>query len=193
MINIYFGGKIRMKKFLIFLFFNIILFSNSFYLFSQDNFEIPVTPSKDQQLDNAVGFSRTLNSFKKDASSYAKLKAYINLLDSKGMKNLKKHPSYSRLGDIYMYGAIYLEREYKEDKIIELYKKALELRAEPNSNYSLALIYKNRYDNAVKKKDAVKEVEYGKMVYEYLNKYIILSGNKSAKYKKILNYFSSYK
>ena len=78
-----------MKKFLIFLFLNIILFSNSFYLFSQDNFEIPVTPSKDQQLDNAVGFSRTLNSFKKDASSYAKLKAYINLLDSKGMKKLK--------------------------------------------------------------------------------------------------------
>ena len=182
-----------MKKFLIFLFFNIILFSNLSYLFSQDNLDIPVTPSKDQQLDNAVGFSRTLNSFKKDASSYAKLKAYINLLDSKGMKNLKKHPSYSRLGDIYMYGAIYLEREYKEDKIIELYKKALELRAEPNSNYSLAVIYKNRYDNAVKKKDAVKEVEYGKMVYEYLNKYIVLSGNKSSKYKKILNYFSSYK
>ena len=72
-------------------------------------------------------------------------------------------------------------------------KKALELRAEPNSNYSLAIIYKNRYDIAVKKKDAVKEVEYGKMVYEYLNKYVVLSGNKSAKYKKILNYFSSYK
>ena len=79
------------------------------------------------------------------------------------------------------------------EKIIELYKKALELRAEPNSNYSLAIIYKNRYDIAVKKKDAVKEVEYGKMVYEYLNKYVVLSGNKSAKYKKILNYFSSYK
>lgn len=186
-------AKIKMKNFLAVLFLNMILFSNLFYLFSQDNLDIPVTPSNDQQLDNAVGYSRTLNSFNKSANSYAKLKAYINLLDSKGMKTLKKHPSYSRLGDIYMYGAIYLEKEYKEDKIIELYKKALELRAEPNSNYSLAIIYKKRYDNAVKNKDAIKEVEYGKMVYQYLNKYITLSGNKSAKYKKILNYFSSYK
>ena len=184
-----YGGK--MKRNLIILFFIFILFFN--LLYSQESLNIPVAPSDDQQLDNAVGFSRTLNSFNKSANSYAKLKAYINLLDSKGMKALKKHPSYSRLGDIYMYGAMYLEKEYKENKIIELYKKALELRAEPNSNYSLAIIYKNRYDIAVKKKDAVKEVEYGKMVYEYLNKYVVLSGNKSAKYKKILNYFSSYK
>ena len=180
-----------MKNFLIVLFCNAILFSN--LLYSQDSLNIPVTPSNDQQLDNAVGYARTLNSFNKSANSYTKLKAYINLLDSKGMQALKKHPSYSRLGDIYMYGAIYLEKEYKESKIIELYKKALELRAEPNSNYSLAILYKNRYDKAVKKKDAVKEVEYGKMVYEYLNKYIVLSGNKSSKYKEILNYFSSYK
>lgn len=185
--------KIKTKNFLAVLFLNIILFSNLSYLFSQDNLDIPIPPSDDQQLDNAVGYSRTLNSFKKNANSYAKLKAYINLLDSKGIKNLKKHPSYSRLGDIYMYGAMYLEKEYKEDKIIELYKKALELRAEPNSNYSLSVIYKKRYDNAVKNKNAVKEVEYGKMVYEYLNKYLILSGNKSKKYKEILNYFSSYK
>lgn len=180
--------KNKLLLFLIFLFFNI----NDIILFSED-FNIPVIPSNDQELDNAVGYSRTLSSFKKNINSYAKLKAYINLLDSKGMNKLKKHPSYSRLGDIYMYGAVYLEKEYKENKIIELYKKALELRAEPNSNYSLAIIYKNRYDSAVKNKDEAKEKEYGKMVYQYLNKYVILSGNKSSKYKEILDYFSVYK
>ncbi|WP_416487800.1 hypothetical protein [Brachyspira hyodysenteriae] len=86
-----------------------------------------------------------------------------------------------------------MSREYKEDKIIELYKKALELRADPNSNYQLATMYKKKFDDAVKKNDANKEKEYGKNVYEYLNKYIVLSGNKSSKYKEILEYFSAYK
>ena len=117
----------------------------------------------------------------------------ISKASRKGPLQDKSHPSYPRLGDIYMYGAIYLEKEYKADKIIELYKKALELRAEPNSNYALATRYKVKYDDAVKKNDLDKEKEYGKKVYEYLNQYIILSGNKSSKYTEILEYFSAYK
>ena len=109
------------------------------------------------------------------------------------MAALKQHPSYPKLGDVYMYGAIYLTKEFKEDKIIELYKKALNLRADPNSNYQLATIYKKKFDDAVKKNDTQKEQEYGKNVYEYLNKYLVLSGDKSQKYKEILEYFSAYK
>ena len=170
----------------------VILFI-TIVLFAQDDLNIPVTPSNDQELDRAVGYSRTLANFDSSLNAYSKLKSYISLLDSKGMKALKSHPSYPRLGDIYMYGAIYLEKEYKADKIIELYKKALELRAEPNSNYALATRYKVKYDDAVKKNDLDKEKEYGKKVYEYLNQYIILSGNKSSKYTEILEYFSAYK
>ena len=171
---------------------SIILFSTMIAL-SQEGLDIPITPSKDQELDRAAGYSRTLSDFDKSLNSYAKLKAYISLLDSKGMKALKEHPSYPKLGDIYMYGAIYLEKEFKEDKIIELYEKALELRAEPNSNYQLAKMYKTKYDKAVKNNDLDKEQEYGKKVYEHLNTYLVLSGNKSGKYDEILKYFSIYK
>ena len=98
-------------------------------IFAQDDLNIPVTPSNDQELDKAVGYAGTLADFDRSLNAYSKLKSYLSLLDSKGMKALKSHPSYPKLGDIYMYGAIYLEGEYKEDKIIELYTKALELRA----------------------------------------------------------------
>lgn len=170
-----------------------ILFISAVLAFSQEDFNVPITPSKDQELDKVAGYSRTLSDFDGSMSSYTKLKAYINVLDSKGMAALKKHPSYPKLGDVYMYGAMYLKKEFKEDKIIELYKKALELRAEPNSNYQLATLYKKKFDDAVKKNDAAKEKEYGKNVYEYLNTYMVLSGNQSKKYKEILQYFSSYK
>ena len=182
-----FGAKVKIK-FILAIFLCIAL-----SVFGQTDLDIPITPSKDQELDRAAGYSRTLSNFDGSINAYARLKAYINLLDSKGMQALKSHPSYPKLGDIYMYGAIYLEKEFKEDKIIELYEKALELRAEPNSNYKLALKYKTKYDNAVKKNDLEKEMEYGKKVYEYLNNYITLSGNKSQKYKEILEYFSIYK
>ena len=162
-------------------------------IFAQEDLNIPVTPSNDQELDKAVGYSRTLINFDGSINAFSKLKSYLNLLDSKGMKALKSHPSYPRLGDIYMYGAIYLEKEYKADKIIELYEKALQLRAEPNSNYALATRYKAKYDEAIKNNNEEKEKEYGKKVYEYLNQYLILSGNKSSKYAEILEYFSVYK
>ena len=67
------------------------------------------------------------------------------------------------------------------------------MRADPNSNYRLALIYKKKFDDAVNKNDKEKEKEYGKNVYNYLNAYLSLSGNKSSKYNEILSYFSSYK
>ncbi|WP_295161760.1 hypothetical protein [uncultured Brachyspira sp.] len=171
----------------------VILFIFNTLLFSQEDFTVPVTPSNDQELDRAAGYARTLSEFDGSINAYTKLKAYINVLDSKGMEKLKKHPSYPILGDIYMYGASYLSKEFKEDKIIELYKKALELRADPNSNYRLALIYKKKFDDAVNKNDKEKEKEYGKNVYNYLNAYLSLSGNKSSKYNEILSYFSSYK
>ena len=161
--------------------------------FGQEALEVPITPSDDQELDRIAGYARTLQNFDGSLNSYTKLKAYIGVLDSKGMAALKKHPSYPKLGDVYMYGAMYLEKEFKEDKIIELYKKALELRAEPNSNYKLATKYKYKYDKAVKNNDIEKEKEYGKNVYEYLNTYLILSGNKSEKYAQLLEYFSIYK
>lgn len=169
------------------------LFIFNLYLFAQENMNIPVTPSKDQELDKIAGYSRTLANFDKSMNSYAKLKSYINIMDSKGMKSLKTHPSYPRLGDVYMYGAMYLEKEYKEDKIISLYEKALELRADPNSNYQLAKMYKKKFDEALNKNDASKQNEYGKKVYNYLNTYIILSEDTSSKYKEILEYFSIYK
>lgn len=170
-----------------------LLFICNAIVFSQENFVVPITPSKDQELDKVAGYSTTLSEFDGSMNSYTKLKAYINVLDSKGMTALKKHPSYPKLGDVYMYGAIYLTKEFKEDKIIELYKKALELRADPNSNYQLATMYKKKFDDAVKKNDLQKEQEYGKNVYEYLNRYLVLSGDKSEKYKEILEYFSAYK
>lgn len=169
-----------------------ILFS-TITILAQDDLNIPVTPSNDQELDRAAGYARTLSDFDGSLNAYARLKSYIGLLDAKGMKALKSHPAYPKLGDIYMYGAIYLEKEYKDDKIIELYEKALKLRAEPNSNYALAKRYKLKYDEAIKKNDANKEKEYGKKVYEYLNQYMVLSGSKSAKYAEILEYFSTYK
>ena len=162
-------------------------------VFAQDNLNIPITPSNDQELDKAVGYARTLSNFDGSINSYSKLKAYINLLDSKEMKTLKSHPAYPKLGDIYMYGAMYLEKEYKIDKIKELYEKALYLREDPNSNYKLATYYKKEYDESIKKNNPKKEKEYGKKVYEYLNQYLILSKNKSKKYKEILEYFSIYK
>lgn len=169
------------------------LFICNVIAFSQQDFTVPITPSKDQELDRIAGYSGTLSEFDGSMNAYTKLKAYINVLDSKGMAALKQHPSYPKLGDVYMYGAIYLTKEFKEDKIIELYKKALNLRADPNSNYQLATIYKKKFDDAVKKNDTQKEQEYGKNVYEYLNKYLVLSGDKSQKYKEILEYFSAYK
>ncbi|WP_300369759.1 hypothetical protein [Brachyspira sp.] len=177
--------KLKISIFLLFIF--------HILAFSQESLSIPVTPSKDQELDKIVGYARTLSEFDGSINAYTKLKAYLNVLDSKGMAALKSHPSYPILGDVYMYGAVYLSKEYKEDKIIEFYKKALELRADPNSNYRLATIYKKRFDESVKKNDTQKEKEYGKKVYEHLNTYMILSGNKSAKYKEILQYFSAYK
>ena len=177
-----------MNKIIIFL-----LFICNIIAFSQQDFVVPITPSKDQELDRIAGYSGTLSEFDGSMNAYTKLKAYINVLDAKGMEALKQHPSYPKLGDVYMYGAIYLTKEFKEDKIIELYKKALNLRADPNSNYQLATIYKKKFDDAVKKNDAQKQQEYGKNVYEYLNKYILLSGDKSKKYKEILEYFSAYK
>lgn len=170
-----------------------LLFIFNIIAFSQQDFVVPITPSKDQELDKVAGYSTTLSEFDGSMNAYTKLKAYINILDSKGMAALKKHPSYPKLGDVYMYGAIYLAKEFKEDKIIELYKKALDLRDDPNSNYQLATIYKKKFDDAVKKNDAQKEKEYGKNVYEYLNRYLVLSGNNSKKYKEILDYFSVYK
>ena len=170
-----------------------LLFICNIIAFSQQDFVVPITPSKDQELDRIAGYSATLSEFDGSMNAYTKLKAYINVLDAKGMEALKQHPSYPKLGDVYMYGAIYLTKEFKEDKIIELYKKALNLRADPNSNYQLATIYKKKFDDAVKKNDAQKQQEYGKNVYEYLNKYILLSGDKSKKYKEILEYFSAYK
>ena len=93
-----------------------------------------------------------------------------------------------------MYGAAYLQKEYNEEKIIEMYNKALELRSDPNSYYSLAIIYKNKYDKAVKNNDAAKEVEYGKKVYDNFDKFVILSGSSNVKkYKDILDYFRTYK
>ena len=162
-----------------------LLFIFNIIAFSQQDFVVPITPSKDQELDKVAGYSTTLSEFDGSMNAYTKLKAYINILDSKGMAALKKHPSYPKLGDVYMYGAIYLAKEFKEDKIIELYKKALDLRDDPNSNYQLATIYKKKFDDAVKKNDAQKEKEYGKNVYEYLNRYLVLSGNNSKKYKEI--------
>ncbi len=161
--------------------------------FSQTDLNIPITPSKDQELDKIVGYARTLSEFDGSMNAYTKLKAYLNVLDSKGMAALKSHPSYPILGDVYMYGAVYLSKEFKEDKIIQLYEKALQLRADPNSNYRLATIYKKKFDDAVKKNDAEKEKEYGKKVYNHLNTYMVLSGDKSSKYKEILQYFSAYK
>ena len=170
-----------------------LLFICNIIAFSQQDFVVPITPSKDQELDRIAGYSGTLSEFDGSMNAYTKLKAYINVLDAKGMEALKQHPSYPKLGDVYMYGAIYLTKEFKEDKIIELYKKALNLRADPNSNYQLATIYKKKFDDAVKKNDTQKQQEYGKNVYEHLNKYILLSGDKSKKYKEILEYFSAYK
>ncbi|WP_295155673.1 hypothetical protein [uncultured Brachyspira sp.] len=170
-----------------------LLFIFNISVFSQEGISIPVVPSKDQELDRVVGYARTLSEFDGSINAYTKLKAYLNLLDSKGISALKSHPSYPILGDVYMYGAAYLSKEFKEDKIIELYEKALALRADPNSNYRLATIYKKKFDAAVKKNDIQKEKEYGKKVYNHLNAYMTLSGNKSAKYKEILQYFSAYK
>lgn len=170
-----------------------LLFIFNIMVFSQEGYDVPMTPSKDQELDRIAGYARTLSEFDGSMNAYTKLKAYINVLDSKGMAALKKHPSYPKLGDVYMYGGLYLSKEFKEDKIIDLYKKALTLRADPNSNYQLATMYKKKFDDAVKKNDADKELEYGKNVYNYLNTYILLSGNKSQKYKEILQYFSTYK
>lgn len=178
-----------MKRYLIITIFMI----NAIIMFSQQNLNIPVPPSGDNELDRIVGYARTLSNFDGSAKSYSTLKSVINTLNSKGINKLKKHQSYTVLGDVYMFGAIYLAKENKDDKTIELYKKALELRADPTSNYELAKIYKNKYDEAVKNNDKNKEKEYGKNVYTYLSKYILLSGNKNSKYKEVVDYFTKYK
>lgn len=163
-------------------------------LLAQEDFSVPMTPSKDQQLDIVAKYGSSLSKFDGSQKAYAQLKYCISILDSRNKKELKEHPAYSTLGDVYMYGATYLQKEYKEEKIIEMYNKALELRSDPNSYYSLALIYKNKYDNAVKKNDAAKEVEYGKKVYDNFDKFVLLSGSGNVKkYKDILDYFKTYK
>lgn len=178
-----------MKKHIILLF---IIFTA--ILLAQEDFSVPMTPSKDQQLDIVAKYGSSLSKFDGSQKAYAQLKYCISILDSRKKKELKEHPAYSTLGDVYMYGATYLQKEYKEEKIIEMYNKALELRSDPNSYYSLALIYKNKYDNAVKKNDAAKEVEYGKKVYDNFDKFVILSGSSNVKkYKDILDYFRTYK
>ena len=174
----------------------IILFSISIttILLAQEDFTVPMTPSKDQQLDIVAKYGSSLSKFDGSPKAYAQLKYCISILDSRKKKDLKEHPAYSTLGDVYMYGAIYLQKEYKEEKIIEMYNKALELRGDPNSYYSLAIIYKNKYDNAIKNNDTVKEVEYGKKVYDNFDKFVLLSGSGNVKkYKDILNYFRTYK
>lgn len=178
-----------MKKYIILFFISITTI-----LLAQEDFTVPMTPSKDQQLDIVAKYGSSLSKFDGSPKAYAQLKYCISILDSRKKKELKDHPAYSTLGDVYMYGAIYLQKEYKEEKIIEMYNKALELRGDPNSYYSLAIIYKNKYDNAVKNNDTVKEVEYGKKVYDNFDKFVLLSGSGNVKkYKDILNYFRTYK
>ena len=177
-----------MKKYL-----SLFFIFNTLILFSQQNLEIPVAPSNDRELDKIVGYARTLSQFDGSAKSYSILKSVISTLNSKGMKKLKKHKSYSVLGDVYMFGAMYLAKENNENTTIDLYKKALELRADPTSNYELAKIYKTKYDEAIKNNDKNKEKEYGKNVYTYLSKYMLLSQSKNKKYKEVVEYFSRYK
>lgn len=178
-----------MKKYIILFFISITTI-----LLAQEDFTVPMTPSKDQQLDIVAKYGSSLSKFDRSPKAYAQLKYCISILDSRKKKDLKEHPAYSTLGDVYMYGAIYLQKEYKEEKIIEMYNKALELRGDPNSYYSLAIIYKNKYDNAIKNNDTVKEVEYGKKVYDNFDKFVLLSGSGNVKkYKDILNYFKTYK
>ena len=178
-----------MKKYIILFFISITTI-----LLAQEDFTVPMTPSKDQQLDIVAKYGSSLSKFDGSPKAYAQLKYCISILDSRKKKDLKEHPAYSTLGDVYMYGAIYLQKEYKEEKIIEMYNKALELRGDPNSYYSLAIIYKNKYDNAIKNNDTVKEVEYGKKVYDNFDKFVLLSGSGNVKkYKDILNYFRTYK
>lgn len=178
-----------MKKYIILFFISITTI-----LLAQEDFSVPMTPSKDQQLDIVAKYGSSLSKFDGSTKAYAQLKYCISILDSRKKKDLKEHPAYSTLGDVYMYGAIYLQKEYKEEKIIEMYNKALELRGDPNSYYSLAIIYKNKYDNAIKNNDTVKEVEYGKKVYDNFDKFVLLSGSGNVKkYKDILNYFKTYK
>lgn len=175
---------------------NIILFFTIFstILLAQEDFSVPMTPSKDEQLDIVAKYGSSLSKFDGSPKAYAQLKYCISVLDSRNKKELKEHPAYSNLGDVYMYGAIYLQKEHNEEKIIEMYNKALELRGDPNSYYSLAIIYKNKYDKAVKNNDAAKEVEYGKKVYENFDKFVLLSGSSNVKkYKDILDYFRTYK
>lgn len=176
-------------KFLNYLFISINIFTA--VLYSEDI--IPaVTPSKDPQLDGIVAYSRNLKNMQRDAKSISRLKGTINILDSKGIKALKEHPSYASLGDVYMYGAIYLSGELKRDDIIRFLNTALSLRAEPNSHYRIAVLYKQKYDEAIKKEDIKKEIEYGREVYNHLLEYIKLSGSTSKKYKDLVEYFSMY-
>lgn len=151
-----------------------------------------VIPSNDKELDGLALYASTLHSFKSSPSSIAGLKKALSVLDARGIDKLKKHASYSSFGDIYMYAAFYLKNDNSTEDSIKLLDKALALRNEPSSNYNIAVLYKKLYDEAIKKNDVVKEVKYGKKIYEHLSAYIKISGYKNTKYKELIKYFSIY-
>lgn len=176
-------------KFLIRYFFMINIINIMVY---GEDIPLAITPSKDAQLDGIVAYSRTLKNMPKGTQAKGRLKGAISLMDSKGLNALKTHPSYASLGDVYMYGGIYLSKDLKADEIIRLYDMALSLRSDPNSHYRIAVLYKQKYDDAIKKEDLKKEIEYGKKIYFHLSQYIKLSGFESKKYKDLIKYFSMY-
>ena len=60
-----------------------LLFICNIIAFSQQDFVVPITPSKDQELDRIAGYSATLSEFDGSMNAYTKLKAYINVLDAR--------------------------------------------------------------------------------------------------------------
>lgn len=151
-----------------------------------------VVPSNDRELDGLAIYASTLHKFNSTPSTIAGLKKALSILDSRGIDKLKKHPSYSSLGDIYMYASYYLKKEISKEDAIKLLEKALSLRNEPSSHYNAATLYKNLYDEAIKKNDIAKEVKYGKKIYEHLSAYVKISGYKNSRYKELIDYFSIY-
>lgn len=120
------------------------------------------------------------------------LKKCIDILDEYKTEVLKSHEKNISLGNIYLYYASMTKGNVSIDETIRLLSRSLKIKNDPYTHKELASVYKIKYDDAVINNNAKEEQTYGAIIYEHLNKYIILSHNKSKTWKERRDYFNSY-
>lgn len=123
----------------------------------------------------------------------------IKILEGYTTTQLRTHPLYGKVGNVYMYYGTVV-RKTNLDRAIYAYEKALTLRKEPDSLLRLALCYKEKYDEVLDEMEREgetvealqKERQYGQHVYRLMNDFIIYTKTTREVWLELRDFFKLY-